>query len=68
MTLLKRTLLYDHDFGSYQEIAYCISQGNKGYVYLICILKLAFLILTAALCLQYAPNWITQLIVASFYT
>ena len=48
-------------YGSYQEIAYAVSKGNKGYVYLICIMKLFFLTFTAALCLMYLPNAITCL-------
>lgn len=47
---------------SYQEIAYTISKGNRGYVYLISILKATYLTVTCAYCLQFCAIYAVSLI------
>jgi uncharacterized membrane protein len=37
--------------GSYQEVAYSISKGNRGYIFLISIMKVVYLVVTCAYCL-----------------
>lgn len=44
-------------------MAYWISKGNRGYIFLISILKLVYLITTCAYCFQYIANYMTSLTV-----
>ncbi len=37
--------------GSYQEVAYWISKGNRGYIFLISLMKVIYLVTTCAYCL-----------------
>lgn len=61
------TDVYKHSrLGSYQEVAYVSSQGNVGYIYLICIIKGLYLILTAAFCMEYIANYLTNLCKLAF--
>ena len=34
--------------GSYQEVAYNISKGNRGYIFLISLMKVIYLVITCA--------------------
>mmetsp|Transcript_27469 Transcript_27469/g.19835 ORF Transcript_27469/g.19835 Transcript_27469/m.19835 type:complete len:209 (-) Transcript_27469:1004-1630(-) len=52
--------------GSYQEVAYVISQGNRGYIYLISVMKTMYCVLTAAFCLEYCISYTTILIRATY--
>jgi hypothetical protein len=47
---------------SYQEIAYRVSKGNRGYVYLISVLKATYLIVTCAYSLQFCAVYPVSLI------
>lgn len=47
---------------SYQEIAYTISKGNRGYVYLVSILKATYLIVSCAYSLQFCAVFPLSLI------
>ena len=58
------TTIQNHrQLGCYQEVAYWISKGNRGYIFLISILKLIYLITTCAYCFQYIANYMTSLTV-----
>lgn len=48
---------------SYQEIAYRISKSNRGYIYLISILKIAYLTVTCAYSLQFCAVYLTSILV-----
>ena len=48
--------------GSYQEVAYSISKGNRGYIFLISIMKVVYLVVTCAYCLQFISNYLTVLV------
>lgn len=62
--------------GSYQEVAYWISKGNRGYIFLISLMKTVYLVTTCAYCLQFIGNYLavlTQLLITKvagtdFYT
>jgi hypothetical protein len=45
--------------GSYQEVAYWISKGNRGYIFLISLMKVVYLVTTCAYCLQFIANYLT---------
>lgn len=45
--------------GSYQEVAYWISKGNRGYIFLISLMKVVYLVTTCAYCLQFVANYLT---------
>ena len=47
--------------GSYQEVAYTISKGNRGYIFLISVMKSVYLIITSAYCFQFIANYLTVL-------
>lgn len=47
---------------SYQEIAYTISKNNRGYIYLVSILKASYLIVTCAYCLQFCAVFPVSLV------
>lgn len=47
---------------SYQEIAYTISKGNRGYVYLVSLLKASYLVVTCAYSLQFCVVYPLSLI------
>lgn len=47
---------------SYQEIAYRISKSNRGYVYLISVLKIAYLTVTCAYSLQFCAVYLTSVL------
>ena len=46
---------------SYQEVAYNISNSNRGYIFLISAAKFIFLAITAAFSLDYTANYLAQL-------
>jgi len=48
--------------GSYQEVAYSISKGNRGYIFLISLMKVIYLVITCAYCLQFIANYLTVLV------
>lgn len=48
--------------GSYQEVAYNISKGNRGYIFLISLMKVIYLVITCAYCLQFIANYLTVLV------
>jgi len=48
--------------GSYQEVAYSISKGNRGYIFLISLMKVVYLVITCAYCLQFICNYLTVLV------
>ncbi len=48
--------------GSYQEVAYSISKGNRGYIFLISLMKVIYLVVTCAYCLQFIANYLTVLV------
>jgi len=52
--------------GSYQEVAYVISQGNRGYIYLISVMKTMYCVLTASFCLEYCISYIS-IVIRSIY-
>ena len=48
--------------GSYQEVAYSISRGNRGYIFLISAMKAIYLAVTASFCLEFCASYLTTLI------
>lgn len=46
---------------SYQEVAYWISKGNRGYIFLISIMKVVYLVTCCAYCMQFIANYATVL-------
>ena len=48
--------------GSYQEVAYSISRGNRGYIFLISAMKAIYLAITASFCLEFCASYLTTLI------
>ena len=46
---------------SFQEVAYNISNSNRGYIFLISAAKFIFLAITAAFSINYTANYLTQL-------
>ena len=48
--------------GSYQEVAYSISRGNRGYIFLISAMKAIYLGITASFCLEFCASYMTTLI------
>ena len=46
---------------SYQEVAYNISNSNRGYIFLISAAKFIFLAITAAFSINYTANYLTEL-------
>ena len=46
---------------SYQEVAYNISNSNRGYIFLISAAKAIFLAITAAFAINYCANYFTEL-------
>jgi hypothetical protein len=47
---------------SYQEIAYTVSKSNRGYVYLVSLLKATYLVVTCAYSLQFCAVYPLSLI------
>ena len=50
---------------SFQEVAYNISNSNRGYIFLISAAKFIFLAITAAFSINYVANYLTQLFTLS---
>ena len=50
---------------SYQEVAYNISNSNRGYIFLISAAKFIFLAITAAFAINYCACYLTQLCLLS---
>ena len=48
--------------GSYQEVAYSISRGNRGYIFLISAMKAIYLGITASFCLEFCASYMTTII------
>ena len=48
--------------GSYQEVAYSISRGNRGYIFLISAMKAIYLGITASFCLEFCASYLTTII------
>ena len=48
--------------GSYQEVAYSISRGNRGYIFLISAMKAIYLAITTSFCLEFCASYLTTLI------
>ena len=48
--------------GSYQEVAYSISRGNRGYIFLISAMKAIYLAITASFCLEFCASYLTTII------
>lgn len=48
---------------SYQEVAYNISNSNRGYIFLISAAKAIFFAVTAAFAINYNANYLTELVV-----
>ena len=46
---------------SYQEVAYNISNSNRGYIFLISAAKFIFLAITASFAIDYAAGYLAQL-------
>ena len=46
---------------SFQEVAYNISNSNRGYIFLISAAKFIFLAITAAFSINYSANYLAQL-------
>ena len=46
---------------SFQEVAYNISNGNRGYIFLISAAKFIFLTVTAAFAINYCANYLASL-------
>lgn len=44
---------------SYQEVAYWISKGNRGYIFLISLMKVIYLVTACAYCMQFIANYLT---------
>ena len=44
---------------SYQEVAYNISNSNRGYIFLISAAKFIFMAITAAFSIDYTANYLT---------
>ena len=47
---------------SYQEVAYNISNSNRGYIFLISAAKAIFLVVTAAYGINYCANYLTEMV------
>ena len=47
--------------GSYQEVAYSISRGNRGYIFLISAMKAIYLGITASFCLEFCASYLTTI-------
>ena len=52
--------------GSYQEVAYSISRGNRGYIFLISAMKAIYLGITASFCLEFCASYLTTIIQVLF--
>jgi len=52
--------------GSFQEVAYSISKGNRGYIFLISAMKTAYLVTTAAYCLSFCANYLCSILLQVF--
>ena len=48
--------------GSYQEVAYSISRGNRGYIFLISAMKAIYLAITASFCLEFCASYLTTIL------
>lgn len=48
--------------GSYQEVAYSISRGNRGYIFLISAMKAIYLGITASFCLEFSASYFTTIL------
>ena len=48
--------------GSYQEVAYSISRGNRGYIFLISAMKAIYLGITASFCLEFCASYLTTIL------
>ena len=46
---------------SYQEVAYNISNSNRGYIFLISVAKFIFLTITVAFAVSYCATYLTYL-------
>ena len=56
------TRIQNHkSLGCYQEVAYWVSKGNRGYIYLISVMKVVYLVTVAGYCLQFVANYLTVL-------
>ena len=56
------TRIQNHkNLGCYQEVAYWVSKGNRGYIYLISLMKVVYCVIVAAYCLQFVANYLTVL-------
>jgi len=53
--------------GSYQEVAYSISKGNRGYIFLVSLMKVVYLVTTCAYCLQFIANYLTVITEVMLY-
>ena len=48
--------------GSFQEMAWSTSQGNRGYIFLISAMKIAYLCVTSAYCISFIACYLTSLL------
>ena len=48
--------------GSFQEMAWSSSQGNRGYIFLISAMKIAYLSVTSAYCISFIACYLTSLV------
>jgi hypothetical protein len=48
--------------GSFQEMAWSTSQGNRGYIFLISAMKVIYLVVTSAYCISFIACFLTGLI------
>lgn len=48
--------------GSFQEMAWSTSQGNRGYIFLISAMKVIYLVVTSAYCISFVASFLTGLV------
>ena len=58
------TVRWKLGLGSFQEIVYISSQQNRGYIFLVSLMKAVFFVLISGLCLQLVGNYMTSLIIS----
>jgi hypothetical protein len=54
--------------GSFQEMAWSTSNGNRGYIFLISAMKTIYLVATSAYCISFIASYLTALIQWWFLT
>ena len=48
--------------GSFQEMAWSTSQGNRGYIFLISAMQVIYLVVTSAYCISFVASFLTGLV------